>query len=169
MNIVKYVALFIVLVLFQIFIGKNLIIMGTAFCFIYVLFLLMLPVENGVVSSLLLGFLIGVLIDMVYNTGGMHSAASVLVMFFRSRWLNAITPQGGYDAGTYPSLHVGGMTWFIGYAWPVIFIHHLIIFFLESYGFSFFWHTLNKALMSSIFTITLAVLFLTLFGKIKSR
>ena len=157
--------LFAVLVIFQITIGKTLVLFNVAFCFLYVLFILQLPVDAKSTSVILYAFAIGVIMDTAYNTGGMHASASVLIGFLRASWLKSLTPQGGYELNAVPSLSIGGITWFLGYAFPLIFIHHTLLFFLESYGFSFFWTTWNKAFMSSIFTTLLCMLILILFKR----
>lgn len=162
---VLHIVIIISLLIFQVAIGQNLILFNSAFCFVYILGLLMLPVDLNDVPALLIGFFVGISMDLFYNTGGMHIAAAVFVMFIRRHWLNLVTPQGGYDMGVSPSLEIGGIIWFVGYALPLIVVHHAVLFFLESYGFNAFWFTLKKVLFSSIFTFVLSWIFLILFKK----
>ena len=164
-HIFKLGFIFVFGLLFQLLLGRYLVLFGVAFCFPYLLFLLLLPVDISMVRALFLAFLTGLIIDMIYNTGGIHAGASVLMVFIRGWWLNSITPQGGYDNDTIPSLSIGGFTWILGYILPLIFVHHIFLFFVESYGFSFFWSTLNKAFFSSIFTFTLCIIGLILSGR----
>ncbi|MBA4145282.1 MAG: Rod shape-determining protein MreD, partial [Cytophaga sp.] len=65
---------------------------------------------------------------------------------------------GGYDAGEGPTLAVNGVQWFLVYTMPLVFLHHLILFFVEAGGFSMFWFTMLKVIGSLFFTMTVMVL-----------
>jgi hypothetical protein len=73
-------------------------------------------------------------------------------MYIRNYWLNSLTPQGGYDSNSVPSVAMNGVQWFLIYAMPLIFLHHALLFFMEAGGFGMFWYTLWKVLTSTIFT-----------------
>ena len=120
--------------------------------------------------GLLLGFVLGVFVDAFYDTGGIHALASVFLIFIREKWLNLITPQGGYEINAMPTINMGGIVWFSGYSFPLIFIHHSILFYVESYGFSYFWFTLSKVFFSACFTFVVIILSQQLlFNKIGQR
>jgi len=61
---------FLFYILAQVILVKNLVLFDTAFCFIYVAFLLLLPFEIGILFVLLLGFITGFLVDVFYNSLG---------------------------------------------------------------------------------------------------
>lgn len=142
---------------------QNIVLFDTAFCFAYVAFLLCLPVDMGIIGLLFLGFLTGISVDIFYDSLGMHAAASVFIMYIRNYWLNMITPQGGYDVGAMPTIKSNGWQWMLGYILPMIFIHHLILLFIEASSFSLFWFTLLKVIMSTIFTATVIFILQYLF------
>ncbi len=142
---------------------KNLVLFDTAFCFIYIGFLLFLPFESGRTGLLLLGFLLGFVVDIFYDSLGIHAAAGVLIAFIRPAWINVLTPQGGYELNASPFLKQTGVTWFVSYTFALIFIHHLAIFFIEAGGFSMFFFTLVKVFSSAIFTFLVLVLAQLLF------
>ncbi|NJM94722.1 MAG: hypothetical protein HC842_08725 [Cytophagales bacterium] len=77
-------------VLAQVFIFKEMVLFGKAFCFIYLLFLLLLPFEVGPVLLMLIGLGTGLLVDLFYDSWGIHAAASVFVMFLRWQWLRLL-------------------------------------------------------------------------------
>lgn len=145
--------LFFIYLFFQVLILKNAVLFHTAFCFLYVVFLLSLPVETSKIILMLVGFAMGFMIDIFYDSLGLHALASVLIMYLRNYWLMALTPQGGYDSSSVPSLTSYGPQWFITYALPLLFVHHTILFFTEAGGFDYFWHTLTKVLASTAFTM----------------
>ena len=160
---IRQVISFFLFILLQGMVFKNIILFDYAFCFIYIYFLLGLPIDLRPITAVLLGFATGISIDFFYDTGGIHAAASVLIMFLRSSWLNSITPQGGYDVGISPSIRISGFLWYAGYALPVIFVHQLTLFFIEAYGFDLFWFTLYKAFLSTIFTFVMCTVIQVLF------
>ncbi len=149
---------FFVYLFFQVIILKNAVLFHTAFCFLYVAFLLTLPVETSKIVLMLAGFALGFLIDIFYDTLGLHAMASVLIMYLRNYWLTALTPQGGYDSSSVPSLAAYGTQWFIIYTLPLLIVHHTALFYTEAGGFGYFWHTLTKVLASSGFTLVAVLL-----------
>jgi hypothetical protein len=149
----------------QILLMKNVVLFHTAFCFIYIAYLLFLPVEINPLLLMALGFLMGFVIDIFYDSLGMHASASVLIMYLRNYWLNLITPQGGYDSNTTPTLAMNGMQWFMVYAVPLIFLHHSILFFIEAGGFGIFWFTLWKAIASTMLTMLVILIGQFLFAE----
>ena len=145
-------------ILIQVLLLKNLVLFNTAFCFLYVAFILMLPSEMNTMLLMFIAFFLGFIIDIFYNSLGMHALALVSVAYLRNYWLSTITPQGGYDAGTSPTLAANGLQWYLVYALPLVFIHHLILFFVEAAGFVLFWYTMLKSITSLLFTLTVMLL-----------
>jgi hypothetical protein len=150
--IFQVIAFFIYL-FYQVLILQNVVLFHTAFCFLYILYLLLLPVETNPLALMGIGFLMGFAVDMFYESIGLHAFACVLIMYVRNFWLNSMTPQGGYDSNSTPSLALGGLQWFIIYSLPLVFLHHAVLFFMEAGGFGMFWFTLWKIITSTFFTM----------------
>jgi hypothetical protein len=144
---------FFLYVLFQVLILKNAVLFHTAFCFLYLAFLLSLPVEFDRLLMILIGFILGIAVDIFYDSLGLHALACVFIGFVRNRWLSVLTPQGGYDSNSVPALAEFGVQWFITYSLPLIVVHHTILFYIEAGGFDYFWHTLSKVAASALFTM----------------
>jgi hypothetical protein len=51
-----------------------------------------------------------------------------------------------------------GMSWFLTYAGGLVLLHHIILFFAESFKFSEFFFTLGKILFSSVITLLLIII-----------
>lgn len=156
--IIRQLLTFVIYVLVQVWFFRNLVLFDNAFCLMYMGFLLLLPLELGTITLMLIGFLTGATIDVFYNSLGIHAAACVFIMYLRNRWANLITPQGGYDLGAIPSVYLQGIQWFSGYALPLIFLHHSVVFFLEAAGFGLFGFTLSKILMSTFYSFFIIVI-----------
>jgi hypothetical protein len=152
------IVLFFVYLILQVVLLKNLVLFNTSFCFLYVAFILLLPVEMGNLLLMLIAFLLGISVDIFYNSLGLHTMALVLLAYLRNHWLATITPQGGYDIGTPPTLAANGLQWFLVYTLPLVFVHHLVLFFVEASGFTLFWYTMLKAISSLLFTMAVMLL-----------
>jgi hypothetical protein len=147
----------------QVFLFDNMVLFGTAFCFIYIGFILLLPLEISTVLLIIVGFLTGLSIDVFYNSLGVNAASATLIAYLRPYWLSSVTPTSGYEDVRIPSLRVMGFSWFITYALPLIFLHHLALFFIEAGELYHFWLILKKAFFSSLFTFTILVIGQNLF------
>jgi len=156
-GIFHFIAFFIYLVL-QVLLLKSFVLFNTAFCFLYVAFILLLPIEINTLALMLIGFSLGFLVDIFYDSLGLHAFTLVLIGYLRNYWLSVISPQGGYDAGMGPTLAVNGVQWFLVYTLPLIFLHHFVLFFVEAGGFSVFWYTMLKVIGSLLFTMTVILL-----------
>lgn len=142
---------------------KNVVLFDKAFCFAYVAFLLLIPLEAGALMIMFLGFATGLIVDIFYDSLGIHASACVIIMFLRSYLVNLMTPRGGYDTGLVPTLRVMGWEWFSVYAYVLIFMHHLALFFIEASGFGMFFFTFSKAFFSSILTFAVVTIIQYLF------
>ncbi|MCJ8167450.1 hypothetical protein MKJ04_21595 [Pontibacter sp. E15-1] len=160
---IKNIVQFILFVALQILLLDNLVLFGTGFCFIYVAFLLFLPLGINRVWLLVLGFATGFTVDMFYDTVGIHAAASVLLAFLRPHVLNLLTPRDGYDSSDSVNIHVMGWRWFLVYSFSLIVFHHAAVFFLETINFQTALYTLGKILFSTFFTGILIVILQLLF------
>lgn len=148
---------FFIYLLAQALVFNKIVLFGTAHSFIYIGFLLALPIEIAVIPGMLIGLALGLGVDAFSNTFGLHAAASVLFMYIRPKMISGLTPQGGYAASVLPRPHILGFGWFSTYALPLIFIHHSVVFFVEFGGFDLFWSTLLKVLASTAYSFLLII------------
>jgi len=149
---------FLTLLLIQVLIIKNIELGRFINPFIYVLFIILLPFETSRLLLLVLAFLMGLSVDMFYDTLGMHASASVFMAFCRPRVFKFFSPREGYTVGAQPTIHSMGATWFISCSLLLIFIHHLTLFYMEVFRFSEFFSTFFRVIMSTLFTLGLCLL-----------
>lgn len=168
-DILKHIIRFVVLVLIQVFILNNIQLGGFINPYLYVLFILLLPFEIPDWLLLFIALIVGLTIDMFTNTQGMHAAATVFLAFLRPYMLSLISPRDGYEFGTKPSISHMGFTWFITYAGILVFLHHLLLFYIEVFRFSEFFRTFFRVIASSVFTLVLVVITQFLFPAKKPR
>jgi rod shape-determining protein MreD len=154
-EIIRNLFRFIILVLVQVLVLRNIELGMFLNPFLYVLFILMLPFETPRTLLLVLGFAMGITIDMFYDTQGMHAAATVFMAFCRPSILKLFSPRDGYEFGVKPTIQYLGVPWFISYAGILIVLHHLALFFIEVFHFSEIFFTSLRALTSSAATLLL--------------
>lgn len=143
---------FVLLVLLQVLIVQNIHLGAYVILFPYILFILLLPFETPKLLVMLIAFFTGLVIDMFYDTAGIHAAVCTLIGYSRHYVLKVLAPREGYDAGQSPTIQSMGAVWFITYSATIIFIHHLFFFYLEIFRFSEFFTTLLRVFLSTIGT-----------------
>lgn len=168
-RIIQLLIRFIFIVLLQVVVLNHIQFNGYVNPYIYLLFILMLPVETPNWLLLVIALLTGLTIDMFGNSGGMHAAATVLMGFARPGILRLIAPRDGYESETRLSPQVMGFNWFVTYVSMMVLIHHFAYFYLEVFTFSEFFMTFLKVLINSAITIALIILGQYLFGKQMKR
>jgi hypothetical protein len=156
-NLLFQAIFFLLYLAIQVLLLKNVAFFHTGFILFYIAFLLFLPVETTPIALMAVGFLLGFLVDIFYDSLGVHASACVATAYVRNYWIAVLTPQGGYDAGSEPRLAGQGLQWFIVYLLPLLLIHHLVLFFAEAGGFTMAGFTVLKAGFSTVLTF-LAVL-----------
>lgn len=149
--------------LFQILVLKNLVLFGTGFCFLYVTYIILLPLDMKTIPVLLISFFLGIGVDLFYDTLGIHTASLLVIAFVRHRWLQVLVPTGGYDDDLQPSLLNMGLGWFLSYSVPLLLIHHVLFFYIESLGTDLFLTSLQKVIASVIFVLVMSIIVQLLF------
>lgn len=157
-KVITYPFQFIIFVLLQVLILNNIQLGGTVNPFLYILFILWLPIETNKALVMGLAFVLGLSIDIFNDTMGMHASATVFLAFARPFMLNILAPRDGYELNVLPTAGGLGWFWFLRYAAIGVFLHHFFLFFVEVFRFTEFFDTLGRVLASSIFSLVLIAL-----------
>jgi len=157
-SIIRYTIIFIVLILLQLLLFNNIQFSGFINPYVYIMFILLLPVEISPWLLLIISFFTGLTIDFFIGTPGLHASATVLSGFLRPYVLRLISPRDGYDPGATPSMEIYGFRWFLIYTLFIVLIHHFSLFYLEIFRFADFLRTLLRVLLSSVFSVTFILL-----------
>ncbi|WP_462264773.1 rod shape-determining protein MreD [Mucilaginibacter sp.] len=160
---------FVVVVFLQVLLLKNIALYNLTTPYLYILFILLLPFETPNVMLFLLSFLLGITIDMFYNTPGLHAAACTLLALVRVLFIGITVQKDGFDNEPNPSLSNMGFRWFFTYVLVLTLFHHFALFNLEVFRFSEIQYTLIRFLLSSVFTIFLILITSFLFYRRKER
>ena len=131
--LLKYGLLFIILIAVQVFILNGLNFLGYATPFIYIYFIIKLPVDTNKNLVICTSFLLGLLIDIFCNTLGVNVSACVLVGFLRPFLINSLTALD-ISENREPSISLFGLSSFLRYIGILIFVHHAVLLCLESFS-----------------------------------
>ena len=153
----KYAVMFISLVLIQVLIFNQVQFSGFFNPYVYVLFIILLPLSTPRYAILILAFALGLIIDIFSNSLGVHSAATVFIAYVRPLVIRLISNRED-DKNDYPGLNQNKLGWFINYVVIMVLIHHTLLFYLEVYTFANFFNTLYRVILSSLFSIIIIVL-----------
>jgi len=155
--VIKYFLMFIGLVAVQILFLNQVQFSGFINPYVYVLFIMLLPLNAPRYAVLILSFFMGLVIDIFSNSLGIHTFASVLIAYLRPMIIRVITNREE-DMSDYPGLAQTGFLWFMGYTAIMVLIHHTVLFYIEVFTFNNFFHTLLRAFLSSVFSFFVIVL-----------
>ncbi|WP_027418714.1 hypothetical protein [Crocinitomix catalasitica] len=132
---------------------------------IYPVMIMMLPFELNILVTMLIALVLGVSVDAMSNTFGLHTSAALIIGYLRPTVLKLIEPRDSYDTTLLPSIHDMGKLWFLSYASILIAMHHIWFFTIEILKFDQFFFILLKTIFSSIFSLLLIILFQYIFYK----
>lgn len=155
--LIKYALIFVVLVLIQVLFLNQMQISGYLNPYMYILFVMLLPLSAPRYIVLMSGFLIGLTIDIFSNSLGLHAAATVFIAYIRPFVVRSISDREE-EINDYPGLKQNKFSWFLYYSSVMVFFHHFILFYLEIFSFTQFFSTLLRVMLSSLLSIFVIVL-----------
>lgn len=157
-TIIRFGLIFISLVLLQVLLFNNIQFSGYINPYVYIMFILLLPIEIPSWLLLILSFSIGMIIDFFSGSPGIHTSATVLSGFVRPYVISVVSPKDGYESGSEPSIVNYGLRWFFSYTLLIVLIHHTALFYLEVFRFTDFFRTLLRVILSTSFSVTFILL-----------
>ena len=157
-TVFRFGLIFILLILLQVLLFNNIQFSGYINPYVYIMFILLLPIEIPSWLLLILSFTIGMIIDFFSGSPGVHTFATVLSGFVRPYVIRVVSPKDGYESGSEPSMSNYGFRWFLSYTLLIVLIHHTSLFYLEVFRFTDFFRTLFRVILSTIFSVTFILL-----------
>jgi rod shape-determining protein MreD len=82
-NSIKHIARFIGFVLLQVLVLNHVLLYGYVNPYLYVLFIILLPLNQSKIKTLFFSFLLGLSIDFFSDTGGVHAMACLFTAYVR--------------------------------------------------------------------------------------
>ena len=156
LNIFRFISLF----LLQIIIFNNINLFGFVSPFPYVLFIILFPVNGNKSALLISSFLLGLLLDIFSNSGGIHTTASILLAYFRPS-IFKFAFGVSYEYQTI-KLNDTLTPERFSFLFVAILLHHLILFILEAFQFSLIFDILLRSITSTVLTIIISIIIIYL-------
>lgn len=139
--------------LLQVVVAQYIVVPHTAFCFVYVGSLLSMPYRHArITTSLPIGFIVGLLADLFYDSLGMHAAACVLLIYSRPLLLKYILPTSTQETDFKPTWRNMGTKGFAIYAFLLILLHHAVLFGWDATSGTLLWVCAYKTILSTLLT-----------------
>lgn len=160
---------FVVLVLLQVLVINHIRLGGYVHPYIYMIFIMLLPFSTPKWQLLVLGFALGLTVDLFTGTLGLHAGATTLMAFCRPSIIKLVSGNQKFENITEPNLGQLGGIWFFRYVLCTVFIHHLALFFLESFSFRLIGQVMLRILLSVPVSIFLIMMILFIFKTEKRR
>ena len=160
-NITRNIFTAILLIITQTIIFNNINLLGYLNPFVYIIFIAYYPIKNDRLFFIFISFIIGLLIDIFSDTLGLHAAASVTIAYLRPSVLK-ISFGLAYIHQVIKFKNIDFKNKLI-YLSLLTVMHHTVLFSLEIFNLSKTLFIFDRVIMSSIFTITLCILFSYLF------
>ena len=151
---------FLLLLAVQIIVFNNMDLLGYISPYPYILFIILYPVNSNKSGLLVASFFLGLTMDLFSNSGGIHSAACLLLAYYRP-YLFKFSFGLSYEYQTVKLNDVLTPERFSFILLSVL-IHHLVLFILEAFKISFFFDVLIRTLLSTIFTIIICIIIIYL-------
>ena len=152
----KQIGRYVVVMLLQVLLFDQLQLWGACHPYIYILCLLMMPITLPHNVDMLIGALVGLVMDVFCNSLGVHTAACILVMFIRPYLIGALVNDKD-RLNEQISLRSIGMEAILRYVVIMVIIHHLMVFALAAWSWAHIGFVLLETLVSSLVTILIII------------
>jgi rod shape-determining protein MreD len=120
--------------------------------YVYVLFLIMLPPRLSRTTILLLGFAMGLSIDVFENSAGVHAAACVALGYFRPLIMQFLVKKNRDEKREELNLNEIGFFSLSLYSLICVILHHSFLFTIEAFSFANLSLLVKRIFYSSAFT-----------------
>ena len=143
---------FIILIVLQVFVFNYVQWFGFLNPFVYLLFLILLPLEISKPVQYILAFGTGFIVDSFLKTYGIQAFSCVLIIFLRPYIVLILNGFKHLDAGIKPMPGVKSFNWILGYTLLLVFIHQVTVTSLETFQWVQWWRIIWTSVLNTLFT-----------------
>jgi len=145
-------------ILLQWLLINNLHWLGAFHPYIYLLPLLLLPASLPRWAEMLIGAVVGLVMDMICSTAGVHMAATVAVAYFRPLLVHRLVQDAQRISTQISSATMGNWQFFTMLSIMIV-LHHTLVFVLEAWSLAHVGWLLFTILLSSVVTFLIGFLY----------
>lgn len=165
---VKNIVRFLLVMALQLFVLNEVELHGFINPYLFIVIILLLPLNMNRAALLLASFVVGLTIDAYSNMLGMHAAACTFLGFVRPYVLRFTQPRNGYEDIVEPNDNQLNLSWFLLYTVVCVSLHHLVYFFIEAGSFNMPLLTLTRIIANIAISTLLIALYRLIFTVKKS-
>lgn len=132
--------------------------------FLYPLFIMLLPLQTPRTGVLLLSFLMGICVDMFYDSLGVHAAALTAMGYARGLFLSLYEPREGYKLNALPTPADLGLNWFLKYSASMLGLHLLVYFSVDAFSPVYILGILTRTIFTFVATMIAILIFVFIFS-----
>lgn len=141
---------FIVVMIFQVLILNQLQFLGLCHPYVFILFLMMMPITLPEKVDMLIGALVGLVMDLFCNSLGVHMAACILLTYLRRPMIGNLIMDDDRLNGEICCKTIG-MVNFFRYAAFLIIIYHVVVVMLSAWSVAHIGMNILQIFLSSLF------------------
>jgi hypothetical protein len=159
--LLRHIGIFFIYLIAQVLVFKHLTLWEVASVHVYLVSLLILPVNTPFWLLLLIGFFAGMLVD-VLSFGpfkGVSAFSAVLMLSLRNAWVSLITNKSNFRGSEETLIRVQPFAWLVQYMLPLVLIYELSYHFLEAFSFDNVGFTLLQFGVSTLYTLLICLIF----------
>lgn len=149
-----YIILFVVSVLLQLLVFNNIQVSGLVSIYVYMFFIIVLPVSVRPWALLLLATLLGVTVDFFSGTAGLSTMSTLFMAFMRPSVIRLTSVANNINADSAPVSGRVGNYKFIRYALAMVALHNIAYFMLEALSVVYWPLTLFKTAIGTVLSVT---------------
>ncbi|MBQ9077663.1 MAG: rod shape-determining protein MreD [Muribaculaceae bacterium] len=152
-TILQFMLIFIVMVLLQVSIFNHICLYNIAIPFVFIYFIIRLPITLSTNWVLTFSFFLGLAVDIFSDTQGMHSLSCTILAMLRRRLLRLYVPRDEDISNPEPSIRSLGLSIYLKYLITVVLTYCLTVFTIEACTFFNILQLITRILGSSTLTI----------------
>lgn len=134
-SIIQFFFLFIIMILTQAIVFNNICLFNSATAFIFIYFIIRLPITLSLNWVLTLSFILGFTIDIFSDTQGMNALACTILAMSRRTILRLYFPREDDLTNPEPSIKSLGLGIYIKYLLTMVLFFCIMIFLIEAFTF----------------------------------
>lgn len=154
-QIIQFSILFVILTFVQVLVCNNISVFNIATPFIFIYFLVRLPITISTNWMLTLSFLSGLIVDIFSDTQGMNALACTLLAVARNPIIRLYVPRHDEITDTVPSIKSLGIAVYMKYLISMILCYCSIIILIEAFTFHNLLFSVLRIVCSTLLTFVL--------------
>ena len=165
LNIIRAVLLLLVQVLIFNFVKITWFSIPFIEVFVYPLIILLLPLRTPTSVVILIGFVVGLVVDIFQNTPGVHAGAGAFTGLVRPYIITLLSPRGGYKVNISPLISTINLTWFLKYAAIMVILHCFGVSLIDIFQLKLLHYILLRTILTAVISYAVIMIIMIVFDQ----